>query len=98
MITARPVESKHHLSGNMKQATRSQKQHITPRSKENKGQMPNNVTEIYQSGRGNEANSKARGLNSKAHGGVERKKPLLTKKNTGFYRICRKTSRLLEYN
>ncbi len=59
LITARPVESRNHC---LTKWSMLKEQHIMPRSKEIQEQMRNKIVDMYQSGKGYKAISKALGL------------------------------------
>ncbi len=62
-ITARPVESKNHLNWTgLTKWSMLKEQHIMLRSKEIQEQMRNKIVDMYQSGKGYKAISKALGL------------------------------------
>ncbi len=63
LITARPVESRNHLNRTcLTKWSMLKEQHIMPRSKEIQEQMRNKIVDMYQSGKGYKAISKALGL------------------------------------
>ncbi len=63
LITARPVDSRNHLNRTcLTKWTMLKEQHIMPRSKEIQEQMRNKIVDMYQSGKGYKAISKALGL------------------------------------
>ncbi len=63
LITARPFESRHHLNRTcLRKWSMLKEQHIMPWSKEIQEQMRNKIVEMYQSGKGYKATSKASGL------------------------------------
>ncbi len=60
LITARPVESRNHLNRTfLTKWSMLKEQHIMPQSKEIQEQMRNKIADIYQSGKGYKAISKA---------------------------------------
>ncbi len=63
LITAIPVESRNHLNRTcLTKWSMLKEQHIMPRSKEIQEQMRNKISDMYQSGKGYKAISKALGL------------------------------------
>ncbi len=63
LITARPVDSRNHLNRTcLTKWSMLKEQHIILRSKEIQEQMRNKIVDMYQSGKGYKANSKALGL------------------------------------